>query len=108
MAIIPAKRATGLDRELLDAYRRLVQAQADYQAAKAAYTAVYDQLTARDRKDHDMSNTPKVNRDASFEKPATPKRTTARGIPDRKLPTTGRGAHQGRPARDKNPNRAYG
>jgi hypothetical protein len=28
-----------------------------------------------------MSNTPKVNRDEQFEKPATPKRTTARGIP---------------------------
>jgi hypothetical protein len=55
-----------------------------------------------------MANTPKVDRDGAYEKPAKVKRTTARGIGDKKLPTTGRSPHANPPSRDRNPNRAYG
>jgi hypothetical protein len=54
-----------------------------------------------------MSNTPKVDRDGAFEKPTTPKRTTARGIRDKKLPTTGRSPYANPPARDRSPNKQY-
>jgi hypothetical protein len=51
-----------------------------------------------------MPNTPKVRRDNQFEKPAKVKRTTARGIGDRKLPTRGRSPYDNPPSRARDPN----
>jgi hypothetical protein len=49
MAIVKPTKATGLNRELLDAWTHLHDTKAAYDAAQARYTAVLDQVEAQDR-----------------------------------------------------------
>lgn len=51
-----------------------------------------------------MANTPRINRDDQYEKPVQPKRVTGSRSRTTKIPTTGRGAYEGRPTTGKAPN----